>query len=94
MTFITVCVKVSCLLRFTPAANSGAHTSQFGPGKVSCLLKFTPAANSESHTSQFGSGGHLLYWSKIRKFVTHRQRREKREQRTEKSITEATLLPY
>ena len=70
ITFITVCVKVSCLLRFAQGANSGAHTSQFGSGKVSCLLRFTPAANSRAHTSQFGDGGLILCWSRIRKFVT------------------------
>ena len=32
MTFITVGVKVSCLLRFTPTTNLVAHTSQFGDG--------------------------------------------------------------
>ena len=32
MTFITVGVKVSCLLRFTPAANLVAHTSQLRDG--------------------------------------------------------------
>ena len=30
ITFITVRVEESCLLRFTLAANSGSHTSQFG----------------------------------------------------------------
>ena len=34
MTFITVGVKVSCLLRFTLAANSVAHTSQFRDGSL------------------------------------------------------------
>ena len=32
MTFITVRLKVSCLLRFIPATNSVAHISQFGDG--------------------------------------------------------------
>ena len=32
MTIITVWVKVSCILRFTPATNSGAHISQFRDG--------------------------------------------------------------
>ena len=32
MIFITVGIKVSCLLRFTLAANSVAHTSQFSDG--------------------------------------------------------------
>ncbi len=32
MTFITVGVKVSCLLRFTSGANSRSHISQFGDG--------------------------------------------------------------
>ena len=32
MTFITVGVEVSCLLRFTPSANLIAHISQFGDG--------------------------------------------------------------
>ena len=34
MTFITVCGKVSCLLRFTLTANSGAHISQFRDGSL------------------------------------------------------------
>ena len=67
ITFITVHVEVSCLLRYTPATNLGAHTSQFG------------------------DGGHILYWSRIRKNVTYTQRTEK-PQRTENSITEATLV--
>ena len=62
--------------------------------EVSC-----PSANSGSHTSQFGSGGLILYWSRIRKFVTYRIRKKCNIQRTdrqrrEKAITEATLLPY
>ena len=32
MTFITVHIEVSCLLRFTLATISVAHTSQFGDG--------------------------------------------------------------
>ena len=32
MTFITVGIAVSCLLRFTPATNLVAQTSQFGDG--------------------------------------------------------------
>ena len=75
MTFITVRVEVSCLLRFTPATNSGAHTSQFGSRKVSCLLRFTPATNSGAHTLQFRDCGLILYWSRIRKFVTYRIRK-------------------
>ena len=56
ITFNTVRVKLSCLLRFTLASNSGANASQFGSGKVSCLLRFTPATNSRAHTSQLWSG--------------------------------------
>ena len=69
--------------------------------EVSCLFRFTLAANSLAHTSQFGDGGPILYYSRIRKYVTYRirknvtyiQRTENREQ-TKKPITEATLLPY
>ena len=48
-----------------------------------------------AHTSQFGSGSLILYWSRIRKFLTYRIRKNVtyREQ-TEKPITEATLSPY
>ena len=60
--------------------------------KVSCLPRFTPAANSVAHTSQFGDGGLILYWSRIRKNVTHRQ--TDIERRTEKAITEAILIPW
>ena len=56
ITFITVCVEVSCLFRFTLGTNSGAHTSQFGSSEVSCLLRFTPVTNLRAHTLQFGSG--------------------------------------
>ena len=73
MTFITVHGEVSCLLRFPPGVNSGACTSQFVSGKVLCLLIFTPTANSVAHTLQFGDSGLILYWSRIRKFVTHRE---------------------
>ena len=80
-----------CLLNLTLNEKSSSHSLQFA-FEVSCLFRFTPAANSGSHTSQFGSGGLILYWSRIRKFVTHRQttenRRTDREQRTEKAITE------
>jgi len=50
---------------------------------------------------QFGSGGHVLCCSRIRKNVKYRIRknityREQRtdRQRTEKAITEATLIPW
>ena len=77
--------EVLYILRFTPAANSEAHTLQFGSSEVSCLLRFTPSASLGAHTSQFGSGGLILYCSRIRKNVTHRQNKqtEKREERTE-----------
>ena len=55
--------------------------------EVSCLLRFTLAVNSVAHTSKFGDSSHILYWSRIRKNVTHIQR-------TEKTITEATLIPW
>ena len=32
ITFITVGVEVSCLLKFTQGTNSGSHTSQLGSG--------------------------------------------------------------
>ena len=92
MTFIKVCVEVSCLLTITPAANSVAHTSQFGSGEVTCLLRFTSAANSAAHTLQFGSSSLISYWSRIRKNVTHREQTENRQ--TEKAITETTLIPW
>ena len=109
MAFITLGVKVSCLLRFTLAANLRAHTSQFRSGEVSFLLRFTPATNSRvqtsqlwsgkvscllrftlaaisgAHTSQFGDGGLILYWSRIRKFVTYRIRKNvENRQRTDR----------
>ena len=61
MTFITVRVEVSCLLRFTPGVNLGAHTSQFGSGEVSCLLRFTLAANLRVNT-YCSSGPAALYY--------------------------------
>ena len=52
--------------------------------------------------SQFGDGGLLLYWSRIRKNVTHREQRtyiytenpQITDKKTEKAITEATLVPW
>ena len=38
MTFITVRLKVSCLFRFTPDANYGAHTSQLRDGGLILYL--------------------------------------------------------
>ena len=67
MTFLTVRVEVSCLLRFTLAANLVAHILQFSDSNL------------------------ILYWSKIRKNVTHR---EHTDIQTEKAITEATLIPW
>ena len=65
--------------------------------EASCLLKLTLSANSGSHTSQFGCGGHILYCSRIRKKVTENRKQPDRHQRTdrqrtEKVITEATLI--
>ena len=57
MIFITVRIKVSCLLRFSPAANLGAHTLQFGDGSL------------------------ILCWSRIRKFVTHREHTDRQTDR-------------
>ena len=90
MTFITVHVEVSCLLRFTLGVNLGA---QFGSGKLLCLLIFTPATNSRAHTSQFGSSGLILCWSRIRKNVTHREQNTENKH-TEKAIAEASLIPW
>ena len=42
---------------------------------------------------QFSDGGLILYLSRIRKLVTQPQRTENREQ-TEKTITEAILIPW
>ena len=39
-------------------------------------------------------GGHVLYCSRIRKNVTEKTQRTDREQRTEKAIREATLIPW
>ena len=42
---------------------------------------------------QFRCGGHIFYWSRIRKFVTYRIRKKQRTNRqTEKPITEAILI--
>ena len=60
--------------------------------EVSCLLRFTLAANLVAHISQFGHSGLILYWSRIRKNVTNPRRTH--IQRTEKAITEATLIPW
>ena len=51
--------------------------------KVSCLLRFTLGTNLVAKTSQFGDSGLILYWSRIRKNVTHTQRTD-REQRTDR----------
>ena len=60
--------------------------------EISCLLRFTLAANLVAHTSQFGDDGLILYWSRIRKNVTHTQRINRKKLKTEKAITEATLI--
>ena len=56
MTFITVDVEVSCLLRFTPAANSVAHTSQFGDGGLilcySRIRKFVTYIYTENRQTE------------------------------------------
>ena len=39
MTFITVCLKVSCLFRFTPAANLVAHGLQLSDGAPYNMLE-------------------------------------------------------
>ena len=49
--------------------------------EVSCLLKFSPAANSVAHTSQFSDGSLILCWSRIRKFVTHREHKDRQTDR-------------
>ena len=43
---------------------------------------------------QFGVDGLILYWSRIRKFVTYRIRKNVENRQTEKAFTEATLSPY
>ena len=56
MTFITVGVEVSCLLRFTTAPNYRAHTSQFCDGGLilcwSRIRKFVtyPRRTHREHT--------------------------------------------
>ena len=50
MTFITVGIKVSCLLRFTLAANSGAHVSQFRDGSlISCWSRIRKFVTYREH---------------------------------------------
>ena len=79
MTFITVGVEVSCLLRFTPATNSVAHTSQYGDGGlILCWSRIRKFATYIQRT-------HREHTEKNRK-QTDRQ--------TEKAITEATLIPW
>ena len=50
MTFITVGVKVSCLLRFTPTTNLVAHTSQFGDGGL--ILCWSRIRKNVTHREQ------------------------------------------
>ena len=64
MTFITVRLEVSCLLRFTPAANLVAHISQFRDGSL------------------------ILYWRRIRKFVTYIQRTDTKRTDTQRTDRE------
>ena len=76
-----------CLLSFTLIMTFSVE--------VSCLLKFTLAANSVAHTLQFSDGNLILYLSKIRKFVTHREHTYiHTDRQTEKAITKATLIPW
>ena len=50
MTFITVGVEVSCLLRFTLAANSVAHTLQFSDGGL--ILCWSTIRKNLTHREQ------------------------------------------
>ena len=60
MTFITVCLQVSCLLRFTPAANLVAHTLQFGDdGLILCWSRIRKSVTHREHTDrEFNYRGH------------------------------------
>ena len=53
------------------------------------------AANSIADGPQLCDGGLILCWSKIRKFITQpaTEKIHTDRQRTENSITEATLIP-
>ena len=84
---LTVPLKVSCLLRFMPAANAVAHSLQF---VWQCVFRFTPTANSIVHALQSRDGGLYYVAEKIRKFD---ENREQTDRQTENSITEATLIP-
>ena len=53
----------------------GARPKEIHQSSGSKGSRFTPAANSRAHTSQFGSSGLIIYWSRIRKFVTYRIRK-------------------
>ena len=51
MTFITFGVEVSCLLRFTLAANTVAHTSQFDDSSlILCLSRNRKFVTYREHT--------------------------------------------
>ena len=69
MTFITVGIEVSCLLRHTTATNYGAHTSQFSDvGLILCcsrIWKFVtqPAKENTQRTHrEFNYRGHSNPW--------------------------------
>ena len=67
MTFITVGVKVPCLLRFTLAANLVAHTSQFGDsGLILCWSKIrkfvTHTEHTDRHTEKAITEATLIPW--------------------------------
>jgi len=57
MTFIIVGVEVSCLLRFTLAANSVAHTSQFGLTYI-----FTKNIQTDRQTEKAITEATLIPW--------------------------------
>ena len=53
ITFITVGVKVSCLLRFTLAASSVAHKLQFGDSSlILCLSRIIKFVTYREHTDR------------------------------------------
>ena len=68
MKFITVGVEISCVLRFTLAANYGAHTLQFGDGGLilclSRIRKFVtyPRRTHREQTEKAITEATLILW--------------------------------
>ena len=87
ITFIAVCIEVSCLLKFTLATNSGAHTLQFGPAKYHIILDSLWLQIRE-HTYRNSVMAALYYNGVEFEKMYHTEK----PQRTEKAITEAPLI--